>query len=325
MVRIGLTVGDVGGIGPEVIVKAICRLKNLRGIEYLVFSPECVFDRFRGKVWAEGFFDAENVRFVPVPYEEPLPQPGEMTKEGGILAYNSIVEAVKYAMRKDVSAVVTAPISKYGCSIAKEKITGHTELLQKLTNSKNTLMLFWGRKLKIALITTHIPLKMVPSALSVEIIISKIQILAEFLKRVKGGASVRLAVLGLNPHCGDGGIIGSEEKDIISVAVDEVRRDGFDISGPFPSDGFFGRGLYRGYDAVLALYHDQGLIPFKMLEPAGVNLTLGLPFIRTSPIHGTAYDIAPQFVADPLSMVSAIRLAYRLAKEVYKGEDKTKG
>ncbi|MGB9561693.1 MAG: 4-hydroxythreonine-4-phosphate dehydrogenase PdxA [bacterium] len=314
--RIGITVGDVGGIGPELIVKAISELSHKREIKYMIFSPEKVFEKFKDKPWARDFFDCESVDFVPVSYAEPLPAPGEERKEGGILAYNSIRKAVRYAFDGKISAIVTSPISKYALSLAKRRITGHTELLGKLTKTKNTLMLFWGDKLKVALLTTHIPIKKVPKLTKRMYIEEKISLLNEFFTRITGGSSSKFAILGLNPHSGERGIIGKEEEEEFVLAIKMLKEKGVNVDGPFPSDAFFGRGLYEEYTVTIAVYHDQGLIPFKMLEPHGVNVTLGLPFVRTSPSHGTAFNIADKFVAEPLSMINAIKLAYELTFKI---------
>lgn len=314
--RIGLTVGDPGGIGPEVIVKAIAALLGKGNEEYIIFSPPEVFERFRGKVWAKEFFRCSRVQFVPVDYAKPIPNPGEQTKEGGVLAYNSIMMAVEYAITGKVSSLVTAPISKYGIALAMGKPVGHTELLGIATNSANALMCFWGERLRIALLTTHVPLRSVATALEPSAICDKVTLLARFYEQVFDNKSPSFALLGLNPHSGENGVIGTEERDILSVAVERLIGLGIKIYGPFSADAFFGRRAYRKYDAVLAVYHDQGLIPFKMLEPNGVNVTLGLPFLRTSPSHGTAYDIAPRFVANPKSMIKAIEFVSAFLKKV---------
>lgn len=210
-------------------------------------------------------------------------------------------------------ALITMPVSKYSLSLAGFKYTGHTELLKALTKSREVVMVMYSEELTVVPLTIHIPVNSVSSALTKKLIETKLELTNETLKTRFGLKKPRIAVLSLNPHCGEGGLIGNEEIKTLIPAIDSLMKKGLGVAGPYSADGFFGSGLYRHFDAVAGAYHDQALIPFKMIAGKnGVNYTAGIPFVRTSPSHGTAFDIAGKGVADTGSSVAAVKLAGKL-------------
>ncbi|HKT80546.1 MAG TPA: 4-hydroxythreonine-4-phosphate dehydrogenase PdxA [Vicinamibacterales bacterium] len=284
--RIALTVGDPAGIGPEVAAKAARDPGVLTLCEPIVYAPD----------------SSETFR------------PGVLDGASGRAAYDVIVRAVADATRGEVDAIATAPVSKEAFRLAGLPWTGHTDLLGHLTGSKSVAMMFYSERLKVVLATVHIPLSAVPGALNQHDLETVITLAHRELPRF-GVESPRIAVAGLNPHAGEHGLFGDEDMRVIDPAVRACRDRGVVVSGPFPADTLFVRAVRGEFDAVVACYHDQGLIPVKLLAfGESVNVTLGLPIIRTSVDHGTAFDIAGQGVADPGSMIAAVRLAARLAK-----------
>ena len=222
--------------------------------------------------------------------------------------------AVRAAITGEIDAIVTAPISKESIHLAGSAYPGHTEMLRDLTGSENAVMMFDGGAFRVVLVTIHCALSEVPRMITRESVFSVIHIANTSMKRQFGLASPRIAVCGLNPHAGEAGAFGSEEIDSIIPAVEKAKNLGISVDGPLPADTLFYQANKGRWDVVVAMYHDQGLIPFKMLAfDKGVNVTLGLPIIRTSPDHGTAFDIAWQNKADPESMAEAIKLAAKLA------------
>ena len=240
--------------------------------------------------------------------------PGQLSAEAGRAAYEIICAAVKDAQAGIVAAVATAPVNKLAFSRAGLPWKGHTDLLAHLTGSERVAMMFWSEPLKVVLATIHIPLASVPGALTRELLDGIIDIAWRELPRF-GQARPRLAVAGLNPHAGEDGLLGDEERRVLRPSIEAARARGILVDGPFPGDTVFGRAVRGEYDAVIACYHDQGLIPVKLLAfGRAVNVTLGLPIIRTSVDHGTAFDIAGRNLADPGSMIEATLLAARLAR-----------
>jgi 4-hydroxythreonine-4-phosphate dehydrogenase len=240
-------------------------------------------------------------------------EPSVLSAEAGRSAYDSICAAVRDALAGRVAAIATAPINKLGFSRAGLHWKGHTDLLAELTNSRRVAMMFWSEPLKVVLATIHVPLADVPRLLTREVLDQIIDLTARELPRF-GIARPRLALAGLNPHAGEDGLIGREEQQTLRPAVEAARARGVPIEGPFPGDTIFVRASRGEFDAVIACYHDQGLIPVKLLAfGRAVNVTLGLPIVRTSVDHGTAFDIAGKGVADPSSMIEAVLLAARLA------------
>ena len=287
--RIGITVGDPAGIGPEIARKAHDdpRIKEI--CETVLYGPHS---------------DGELSAF----------ERGRVTAAAGRAAYEAIVRAVEDARAGGIDAIATAPINKEAFAAAGLPWPGHTELLAELTGARRVRMMFHADDLRVVLATVHIPLASVASALTRDQVEDTIDLAAAELPRF-GVASPRLAMCGLNPHAGEHGLMGTEENDVLSPAVRACRNRGVDVHGPFPADTIFGRAMRGEFDAVIACYHDQGLIPVKLVAfGRAVNVTLGLPIIRTSVDHGTAFDIAGHGVADASSLVAAVQLAARLAR-----------
>ena len=283
--RVAITCGDPAGIGPEIAQKAASDPRVRAVCEPVVYGPPA------------------SARFTP----------GELSGEAGRAAYDTLCEAVKDAQSGVVAAVATAPVNKLAFARAGLPWKGHTDLLAHLTGSPRVAMMFWSEPLKVVLATIHIPLASVTSALTRELVDDIIDLSSRELPRF-GIAQPRLAFAGLNPHAGEDGLLGHEEAKVLRPAIEAAQKRGIHINGPFPGDTVFGRAVRGEFDAVIACYHDQGLIPVKLLAfGRAVNVTLGLPIIRTSVDHGTAFDIAGKNVADPASMIEATLLAARLA------------
>ena len=283
--RIAITSGDPAGIGPEVAARAAADPRVLAACEPVVYGPA-----------GGATFD-----------------PGVLSAEAGRAAYDVIVRAVSDARAGAVDAVATAPVNKEAFRLAGLPWAGHTDLLAHLTGSKHVAMMFHSEALRVVLATVHVALSEVPRALTRASLEATIDLTARELPRF-GIARPRIAVAGLNPHAGEHGLFGHEEDAVIRPAVDACRARGIEVSGPFPGDTVFVRARRGDFDVVIACYHDQGLIPVKLVAfGQAVNVTLGLPIVRTSVDHGTAFDIAGRGLADPSSMVEATLLAAQLA------------
>jgi 4-hydroxythreonine-4-phosphate dehydrogenase len=288
--RVGVTVGDPAGIGPEIVAKAVADPAVRDACEPVIYGPH----------------DADALRAF---------RPGVLSAEAGRAAYDAIVQAVGDARRGHIAAIATAPISKEAFALAGLPWKGHTDLLAHLTGTPRVAMMFESERLRVVLATVHVPLQEVPRLLTRELVEFTIDLTARELPRFVRGRT-RIAVAGLNPHAGEHGVIGHEDEAVMRPAVDACRARGVDVSGPWPADTVFARAAAGEFDAVVACYHDQGLIPVKLVAfGRAVNVTLGLPIVRTSVDHGTAFDIAGRGTADPSSLVQAIRLATRLATE----------
>jgi 4-hydroxythreonine-4-phosphate dehydrogenase len=284
--RIALTVGDPAGIGPEIAAKAASDRRVLDVCEPVLYGPPAA------------------ARFTP----------GVVSPDAGRAAYDAIVSAVRDAQAGVVSAIATAPVSKLAFARAGLQWKGHTDLLAHLTGSADAAMMFWSEPLKVVLATVHVPLADVPRLLTAGLVDRIVSLTARELPAF-GIERPRLAVAGLNPHAGEAGVLGDEEQRVIAPAVERLRERGIDVSGPFPGDTVFVRAIRGEFDCVIACYHDQGLIPVKLAAfGRAVNVTLGLPIVRTSVDHGTAFDIAGQGKADASSMIEAVLLAARLAR-----------
>ena len=323
--------GDPAGVGPEIIVKAlsdpalwgICRPVVLgdRGALTLCLEGEgsCSIRGISRPSEAEGKPGKIDLIEVCRLGEECL-TPGLPKVEGGAAMVDCIVNAVEMAKQRAIAAMVTCPISKVLMRQAGHPYEGHTQLIAKLTATKDYVMMLAGERLRVALATIHCALKDVPRLLSRNAILKTITITSRALHRDFGLESPRIAVAGLNPHAGEEGLFGTEEAELIEPAVKAAREAGCSAEGPFPPDTIFHRAASGHFDAVIAMYHDQGLIPLKLLHFSdAVNVTLGLPIIRTSVDHGTAYDIAGKGIADPSSLKAAIRMAVMMAKNREKG------
>jgi 4-hydroxythreonine-4-phosphate dehydrogenase len=286
--RIAITAGDPSGIGPEIAVKALRDPRVVLACRPVIYGPH----------------DAAAVARFPA---------GRISAESAMAAYDAIVAAVADARAGAVDAIVTAPINKAAFAAAGLTWRGHTDLLAHLCGVGEVAMMFWSERLRVVLATVHIPLAEVPAALTRERLLGVIRLTATSLPSF-GFPAPRLAVAGLNPHAGEDGLLGVEDREAIAPAVAAARAEGIDVAGPFPADTLFVRAARGEFDCVVAGYHDQGLIPVKLLAfGRAVNVTLGLPIVRTSVDHGTAFDIARQGVADEGSLVEAILLAARLA------------
>ncbi|MCR4416597.1 MAG: 4-hydroxythreonine-4-phosphate dehydrogenase PdxA [Ignavibacteria bacterium] len=308
MIKIGITCGDINGIGPEITIKAI---KNLRGdYKFYLIGPKNIFLNLISKLKLE---DYSNIEFVDLgKYSQNLGSPTVMS---GKLSLRAIYESLKLWDEKIIDVVVTAPISKEAISKAGSKFPGHTEIYASHFKTKNFVMMFLSNSFYAGLATIHIPIKDVPRVLNLELLENKISIVRKTLIQDFNIRSPKIAVLGLNPHAGESDLIGTEETQIIEPAIIKLSGNKFGIYGPFSSDGFFGRKEYKNYDCVFGMYHDQVLIPFKLLNfNNGVNFTAGLPIIRTSPDHGTAFNLAGKNLADHRSMLEAIKFAIKIFK-----------
>ncbi len=285
--RVGITVGDPAGIGPEIALKAAADPRVLEVCEPRLYGPGT----------------AEAIDAFPR---------GRVSAEAGRAAYEAIVRAVGDAREGTIDAIATAPINKEAFALAGLPWKGHTDLLAHLTGTPRVAMMFYAEALRVVLATIHVPIADVPRLLTRELMDFIIDVTARELPRF-GYARPRLALAGLNPHAGEHGVIGAEDEAVLRPAVAAARARGVDITGPWPGDTVFARAARGEFDAVIACYHDQGLIPVKLLALGrAVNVTLGLPIIRTSVDHGTAFDIAGRGIADHSSLVEAIRLAAKL-------------
>ncbi|MDQ2655783.1 MAG: 4-hydroxythreonine-4-phosphate dehydrogenase PdxA [Bacteroidota bacterium] len=324
--RIGITIGDVNGIGPEVVMKALLDNRVLNMVTPVIYGSTRVltfykklleleefnFSPLRGK----GQFTARSINVVNC-WEDVIEiNPGKATAETGKAAFKALQSACDELREGLIDALVTAPIDKHSIHSEEFPFKGHTEYLAKEFGGGESLMFMVSELLRVGLVTDHEPLKNVASLISKERVEGKLRLMEASLKKDFGINKPRIAVLGLNPHAGDGGLIGTEDEEIIRPVVAEQRNKGKLVFGPLPADGFFGSVQFKQYDAVLAMYHDQGLIPFKALAfETGVNFTGGLPIIRTSPDHGTGYNIAGKNQASETSMREAIFLAGEIFRQ----------
>mgnify|MGYP000858847324 FL=1 len=318
--KIGITIGDINGIGPEIIIKAFSDLRLLNMFTPVIYGSYKVLSYHKNIVKESniGFHSvtsgaqavANKINLVNCWDENINITLGKATADGGKYAYLSLDKALADIKEGHIDAIVTAPINKQAMQMAKFPYPGHTEYFTASDGKSQSLMLLTSDSLKVALVTNHIAVSEIASAITKELILEKIRILNKTLIEDFGYEKPHISVLGLNPHASDDGLLGNEEEKIIRPAIVEAKKQGLMVSGPFPADGFFGNGLWKKSDAVLAMYHDQGLIPFKALSfGSGTNVTAGLSFIRTSPDHGTAYGIAGNNVADPSSLLQAIYTA----------------
>ncbi|WP_421774759.1 4-hydroxythreonine-4-phosphate dehydrogenase PdxA [Gracilimonas sp.] len=324
--RIAISIGDFNGIGPEIILKSLSDL-DLSASTPLIVAPKEVITSVLSYLpydleinFADNISGLKSgtINVLTISFDDLKMTPGIQSEQSGKAAMRSIDQCVKLCLDKQMNAMVTAPISKEAVNLAGYEIPGHTEFLATQTNTDSVLMMLVSGDLRVALATTHIPVKGVSEAITADVIHEKVEILSSSLIHDFGIPHPKIAVFGLNPHAGDGGVIGMEEIDTITPTLKMIREKRTDITlhGPFPADGFFGQQLHKKHDAILAMYHDQGLAPFKLLSfGKGVNFTAGLPIIRTSPDHGTAFDIAGKGVANPSSFKEAYKLAVELANK----------
>lgn len=318
--KIGITLGDPGGIGPEIVLKALSLKNSLPKICYILFGSSLVVEEEKLALGLEldiqPFYQTKETIFPSLSLleiENPLKNiiKGSPSKENGQASFLFFKEAFEEAKRGTIQAFVTAPISKYSWKLAGLKWHGHTDFLSQIY--PQAIMAFWSERIKVALFTHHLPLKAALEKIKKEDLLDFFLLLHQNIEKIQP-ETFHFLVAGLNPHAGEEGLLGSEEAEEIIPAIKHARKEGMRISGPFPPDVVFRNALNHPDKIVIALYHDQGLIPFKLEAfEKGVNVTLGLPFIRTSPDHGTAFDIANKRMANPESMVEAIKLAYELS------------
>jgi 4-hydroxythreonine-4-phosphate dehydrogenase len=323
--RIGITMGDFNGIGPEVVIGALSDSRILNMITPVVYGSTRVISFYKklmnleefnySQLKGKGQFFPKTINVVNCWEDNIEINPGKASKDSGNAARIALERVVEEAREGLIDGFVTGPIDKYTIHSELFPFRGHTEYLTKTFNATESLMLLAGANLKVGLVTEHLPIKDVPAHLTRERVELKIRLMELSLKKDFNIQKPRIAVLGLNPHAGDEGLIGEEEINIIKPVIADLKSKGKLIFGPFPADGFFGSGSYAKYDGTIAMYHDQGLIPFKTLAfDNGVNYTAGLPVVRTSPDHGTAYGIAGKNQADCSSMREAIFLASEIIR-----------
>ena len=313
---IGISIGDLNGIGTELAIKTFSDNRLLELCTPVLFASNKLINFYRKSI-PESTFNYQHIKDLSRPFhkqvnlfncweEEVAISPGQLTDAGGAYAVKSLVAAVEALKDKKIEGLVTAPIHKKNIQSAEFSFAGHTPYLKQAFGVKDVLMLMSSENFRIGLVTEHVPVSEIAQYITRENILSKLNIMKDSLIRDFGIDKPRIAVLGLNPHAGDEGLIGREEEDIIKPAIKDAKHNML-VYGPFSADAFFARNQQQKFDAVLAMYHDQGLIPFKSLAfGEGINYTAGLPAIRTSPDHGTAFDIAGKNKADTGSFLAAL-------------------
>lgn len=331
---IGISVGDINGIGIELIIKTFADHRILEHCTPVIFASNKLINFYRKSVPDTHFnyqiikdlskVSPKQVNLFNCWEEEVAVNPGELTDTGGKYAVKSLLMAAEALLQGHIHGLVTAPIHKKNVQSPEFNFTGHTPFLKAIAQANDVLMLLYAANFRVALLTEHIPLKEVAGEINKESILSKLQILHTSLRKDFGIDKPRIAVLGLNPHAGDESLVGDEEEKIIKPAIKEAKQKML-VFGPYSADAFFARRNYLQFDAVLAMYHDQGLIPFKTIAMGeGVNFTAGLPFVRTSPDHGTAFDIAGKNKADETSFVASIFECVDIINRRNDYEDRTK-
>ena len=322
---IGITIGDINGIGPEVIIKCLSDNRMLKICTPVIYGSTKVLAYYKKALQVEDFnysqakaqehIHPRKINVVNCWEDIVEINTGSVTPEAGKSAFQAIERACKDLETGIIDAVVTAPINKHNIQSENFRFPGHTEYFTTYFGAKDSLMFLVSENLRVGVVTGHIPVHEISATITTELIIKKINIMARTLKSDFGILKPKIAVLGLNPHAGEEGLLGQEEIDIIKPAIEKCKEKGQLVFGPYPADGFFGTGQYTKADGILAMYHDQGLIPFKTLAfDSGINFTAGLSVVRTSPDHGTAYDIAGKNLASENSMREAVFLACDIVK-----------
>jgi len=329
-IKAGISIGDVNGVGMEVILKTFADERMMDFCTPVIYGSSKVITYYRKMLNIE--FNFHNIRDTSEAFdgkvnlvncwnEEIDIQTGNTTPIGGKYAFKSLEAASDALKNKKVDVLITAPINKHNIQSEQFKFSGHTEYLGSKFGAGNTLMIMCSGNLRVGVVTGHIPVSEIAGSLSAELIEKKIRLMNKSLKADFGIRKPKIAVLGLNPHAGDQGLIGNEEREIIIPAIEAVKQDAILAMGPYSADGLFGSSGYASFDGILGMYHDQGLIPFKALSfNSGVNYTAGLPVIRTSPDHGVAYDIAGKNEA----VESSFREAVYLASDIFKARKNEK-
>ena len=324
-IRVGITHGDINGIGYEVIIKTLAEPHMLEVCTPVIYGSPKVAAYHRKALNIEGVsfnhirnigeVHSKRINIINCIDDNIRVELGKSTREAGESSYNALEAACTDLEQGLIDVLVTAPINKDNIQSENFVFPGHTEFLAQRFKTNNYLMLMVSETMKMGVVTTHMPLSEVSKHITKDAVLSKLRILARTLQQDFAVSRPRIAVFGLNPHAGDNGLLGKEEIDVILPAILQAKKEGIIALGPFPADGFFGSEDYRKYDAILAMYHDQGMIPFKLTSfEHGVNYTAGLPVIRTSPAHGTAYAIAGEDKASPESFRQAMFLAIDVFK-----------
>ncbi len=323
--KIGITAGDINGVGLEVVIKALADKRILGQCTPVIYVNSKVL------VYHKNIVEKNNFNFQTTKGAKSLQEGkvnvincfpdnvninlGEATSEGGSCAQKSLEAALHDFNNGDIDAIVTAPINKKAMQMAKFPYPGHTEFFTDQYAVSDSMMFMVDDNLRVGLVTNHLAIKDVAANVTREKVQQKLNIMYSSLREDFGIVKPRIAILGLNPHAGDGGAIGSEDDDMIRPLVIDAKKKGRFVNGPYPADGFFGTGMHKKFDGILAMYHDQGLVPFKALSfGSGVNFTAGLPLVRTSPDHGTGYDIAGKDLANPSSFRAALFTAIDVVK-----------
>jgi len=324
--KVGITCGDINGIGVEVILKALSDSRVYEHCTPIIYASKALIEQQRHELKLDGFHfhtidsaeraDANKVNVLNVWKEQTNLEFGQSTPTGGSFAFKSLKAAVEDIASTKIDVLVTAPINKKNIQSEEFNFPGHTEFLAAYANEEHPLMILVHDTLRVAVTTGHIALEDVPAHLNSDLILTKLRVFAKSLTQDFGIHRPKIAVFGLNPHNGDAGLMGDQESKIIIPAIHNAKEEGILAFGPFPADGFFGSPNRNNFDGVLAMYHDQGLAPFKALAfEEGVNFTAGLPIVRTSPDHGVAYDIAGKGIASEASLRQAILAACDIANE----------
>lgn len=325
LLKIGISQGDINGISIEVILKTLSDTYLLEKCIPVIYGSPKSFGFYKKLLNLNNInlnvvnkiedVHAHHINIIPCGNDETKVEVGLPTQEAGKAAFDALQAATDDLVNGKIDALVTAPINKQTIHSKEFKFIGHTEYLESRAGNNKSLMILTCENLRVALVTTHVPVSKIASEITEEKIIEKIEILNQSLINDFNIFKPRIAVLGLNPHSGDQGLIGNEEETIIKPALTKCSEKGILCVGPLAADGFFGSAAYKHYDAVLAMYHDQGLTAFKaMCMNNGVNFTAGLPFVRTSPDHGTAYDVAGQGIANEESMREAVFTAIKIVQ-----------
>lgn len=310
------TCGDINGIGPEIVIKTLNNIYKKKNSRFTFICPKNIFE-FYSKITPPqfNFYFSNKIQSTKNNYVHVIDDgdvnlsPGKPTKNSGLTSFKAIAIAAEACLAKKFDAMITAPISKESLKISGIQYPGHTELLAEITGQKKFVMMFLSKKMKAALLTTHIPLLKVSNSITRKLLSLKLETIVKSLKDDFKIPKPKIAVLGLNPHAGENGLIGKEEINIIAPFIKTSSLKKY-LNGPFSSDAFFANHDYKNYDLVFAMYHDQALIPFKMMNfNEGVNYTAGLPIVRTSPDHGTAFNIAGNNIANESSMIQAFLYA----------------
>lgn len=332
---IGITTGDLNGIGLEIIIKTFSNAKLFEYCTPVLFASNKALNFYNKIVDDQNFkytsmkdwnnLHPKSLNVFTCWQEDVNITPGQVTDEGGKYAIRSLEVAVQCLKDKQIDGLITAPIHKKNVQGPNFKYTGHTPYLRDMFQAKEVAMMLCTDFMKVALVTEHIPVTELSKHITTQAIVSKALIIQQALMEDFGIDSPKIAILGLNPHAGDDGLIGNEEKEIILPAMDQLRQKNVLVFGPYAADGFFARGSYKDVDCVLAMYHDQGLIPFKTLDMnEGVNFTAGLSIVRTSPDHGTAFDIAGKNVADAQSFLHSLYTCIDIINQRHGYKESTK-